>query len=32
MSFFHGCIIVLEIEAAAVLSAVLAVRLWQVLV
>ena len=31
MSFFHGWIIALEIEAVAVLLAMFAVRLWQVL-
>ena len=31
MSFFHGCVIALKIEAAAVFSAWCAVRLWQVL-
>jgi hypothetical protein len=31
MSFFHGCVIALEIEAATVLAAVFAVRLWQLL-
>jgi len=31
MSFFHGCIIAFEIEAATVLAAVFAARLWQLL-
>jgi len=31
MGFFHGCVIGLKIEAAAVFSAWLVVRLWQVL-
>ena len=31
MDFFHGCVIALEIEAATALSALFAVRLWQVL-
>ena len=31
MSFFYGCVIALEIEAATALSAWFAVRLWQVL-
>jgi hypothetical protein len=31
MSFFHGCVIALEIEAATVAAAVFAVRLWQLL-
>ena len=30
MCFFHGCIIALKIEAAAVFSAWFAVRLWQI--
>ena len=31
MNFFHGCVIALEIEATALLSAWFAVRVWQVL-